>query len=384
MCLTLGAAVAACSSTSGHTNSSSTAGAPSTGSVSTSSGTVVDYATQQLQKYSAALTTYPPVTGTIDASKLRGKTVDWISFGLKIPYEVTVQAALQKALGEAGIRMRTCDGQLTSTVIADCLTRSLGDGASAVITDYIPYALVPSAVAKVIASGVPIYLAASDRPASVTPSAKVAFSNPDDFQVPSAQLAADTVIKDSNGKADVLFIKLTSIPSVARAGDAGITEFKQHCPGCTVVVKTFDSTNLPQLPQLVSSALISNPNITYVVPQTETVLAGAISGVQSAGLTGKIKFATTTGTLAGLQQLKANSAMLSDVGIDGTYTGWTEADAIMHMMSGQVPSTYASILRVFDRDNVSGLPLTADAQNSGQWYGSDAYQDAFLKSWGLS
>jgi len=373
--LAIGVTLAAC-------GSSASGSSASAGGAGSAAGTA--YATKQLNAATAPAGSFPPPGPAINVSKLRGSTVDFIPLGLKPPYTVVVQAELKGALAKAGITLRTCDGQLTPSVIQGCLNQAVSDGSSAVITDYIPYDLAPNAVQQLIAKGKPVFMAGSYRPASVPSKAKIAFSNPDDVEVVSTRLAADAVIQDSKGTAKALVIKLTSVPSAARAGDAAVREFKGHCQGCQVTVKDFDSTNLPQLPSEVASALLRNPGINYIIPQTETVLPGAIAGAQSAGATAKVKFATTTGTLAGLQQLNADPAMLADAGYSATYAAWTEADATMRMMLGKPLPHYGSLVRVFDRGNVKQLALTPAGQDSGSWYGSTSYQAAFLKAWGRS
>jgi ribose transport system substrate-binding protein len=55
------------------------------------------------------------------------------------------------------------------------------------------------------------------------------------------------------------------------------------------------------------------------------------------------------------------------------------------MMTGKpsVANVSFPYQRVFSSANIGELKLTADAQKSGEWYGSTDYQDGFRGLWGL-
>ena len=94
------------SSTSGGAKASSTASGSASTSSSTSSTTDgVTYATQQVAKYEAAVTSYPAPGPALDAQKvaaLKGKTVLFVPDGLVGPF-VLAQQAVQTALSHVGI-----------------------------------------------------------------------------------------------------------------------------------------------------------------------------------------------------------------------------------------------------------------------------------------
>ena len=84
----------------------------------------------------------------------------------------------------------------------------------------------------------------------------------------------------------------------------------------------------------------------------------AVSGIQTAGFTNKVKLASSNGSLDSLQRIKAGQVQYVDVGTSPLYNGWQFADGIITMMTGSVPVAQPGIFRVFTKANVGGLTLT--------------------------
>jgi ribose transport system substrate-binding protein len=358
----------------------------SSGGGSTGDAGAATYAKGELAKYTAAHDTYPSPGPAIPGgvAGLRGKTVFFIPIGLKISYFQNIQAGMREALGKVGVDLRGCDGGFTPSGVAACINQAVGENAAAVVTNSVPYELAPTAYSALAAKGIPVYLAGSPLPAGKSNSAAMAFGDSAPLLGPVARLSADAIIADSNGTAKVLYIKVIDSSSLAAMGDAGIAEFRDHCPQCTVTVKTINTATLHQLPSVVSGALISDPDINYVLPQTDADVSGAVTGIQNAHYTGKVKGATANGDLSGLQLLKQRSFLIADVGYSANYLAWENVDAALRMMSGQTPpAQYPNVIRVFTPDKVGDLTLTPQAAATGAWFGSDAFKAQYLALWGL-
>lgn len=363
--------------------------ASDTGKKSTSGGdpAAVEYAKQQIAKYTAAHTSYPsagpPIAGTV--APLKGRTVFYIPIGLKISYFQSIQAGMQDAFGRAGINLRSCDGGFTPSGVGACINQAIGENADAVVTNSVPYELTSTAYDALAAKGIPVYLAGSPVHPGKERTAKMSFGDSGSLLRPVAALAADVIIADSQGRAKVLYIKVIDSSSLRDAADAGIKEFADRCPGCEVVVKTINTATLNQLPSIVSAALISDPDITYVLPQTDAHVAGALQGVQTAGFINKVKAVTSNGDLSGLQMVNDKRFLIADVGYSANYTAWTNADAAVRMLAGMVPpAEYPRVIRIFTPANVAGLTLSPAAGVSNDWYGNDSFKADYLKLWGLS
>jgi ribose transport system substrate-binding protein len=158
----------------------------------------------------------------------------------------------------------------------------------------------------------------------------------------------------------------------------------QNCSGCKFTEVDYNTAAISKLPSQVSAALISNPDTTYVVCETDLCAPNAVSGIKTAGYTNKVKLTSANGNLDSLQRIKAGDVQFSDAGVSSTYFGWQFADGILRMLSGSAPVSTVTVVRVFDNSNVGSLTLTPAAYQTNDWYGSDAYEQTFLSAWGAS
>ncbi|MFC4049950.1 sugar ABC transporter substrate-binding protein [Actinomadura syzygii] len=332
---------------------------------------------------SKPLSAAPELGQPFDVRALKGKTVYYIPIALKVGHFPIIVTNLTSALGKAGVSVRTCDGQGNPSGISACLDQAAAAGPGAIITDYIPYQMVPTAFERVKAKGIPLLIAGANAPAGTAQTPKFAFGNADSQGFPLMSGLTDAVIADSDGKANLLFLEVTDSESTTSAGEHALAQLKQNCAGCTVTVKKINLSQMKNVGSLVSSALLTDPKIKYVVPQYDTYLAAVIGGLQSSGKAAAVKIATTGNTLAAVQQVKTNPRLIAVVGVNSPYLAWTEADSALRMMAGQTPpAAYPAIPRTFTKDNVSGLTFDPAHEASGAWYGDPALiQDAFTKLW---
>jgi ribose transport system substrate-binding protein len=199
-----------------------------------------------------------------------------------------------------------------------------------------------------------------------------------------ARGVADWIIADSNGRAHVLIQELTDSPSTIQYIQQGaVPEFTKYCPQCHVTIAKVNIANTPLIPSQTSSALLSHPDVNYVMPQFDALIQGAQAGVQQSGFTHKVKGGSATGLLFALQLIRSHNFLAADVGQDFPYQGWAIADEIMRMMLKQPPVNEHTPQRLFTSANVSSLSLTPAAESSGEWYGSSAYQSMFTQLWGV-
>ncbi|MCW5253177.1 sugar ABC transporter substrate-binding protein [Streptomyces sp. SHP 1-2] len=348
---------------------------------SSQAGTTARTALADLMKPVDSLPKPGPPVNTRAAA---GKTVFYVPIALKVGHFPLVQKNLTTAFERVGVRLHSCDGQGTPSGISACLDQAVAQKPAAVITDYVPYELVPTTFEKVRASGIPVYVAGTAAPEGVRQSAGFAFGDPDVHSFTIMDGLADAVIADSDGAARVLFLKVMDSASTRRAADRAVEHFRKACPDCRVAVKEVGLSTMKDVPSLVSSALLTDPAITHVVPEYDTYLSAVVTGLQSVGRTRDVKIATTGATLATVQQLRSDDRLLAVVGVNPPYLGWTMADATLRMLDGeQPPATYPVLARAFTKDTVDGLALNPKDEVSGRWFGDPAaYQDVFTGLWG--
>jgi ribose transport system substrate-binding protein len=335
-------------------------------------------------------TSFPaPGAKLSNVKSLAGKTVWYIPITEKVEFFQAVTSGLKTALGKAGVKLRSCSGEANPSATAACFNQAVDSRAGAIILDAIPVAVAAQAFSSAQASDIPVLVTDQDPPPPGAPGAvkgigddKLAYAS---FGTKDLMKGvADWIIADSNGKANALLLELTDSPSTQAWMEQGaVAEYKKNCPSCTTTVAKINIASLQQVPSKVSSELLRNQDTDYVQPQFDAVAQPAQAGVQQAGFSNKVKAASATGLLAGLQSVKQGGFIKADLGIDYGYQGWAIADDVFRMMLGKPPVDEKIPTRLFTKDNIGSVQLTPAAEASGEWFGSTAFRDMFTKLWGL-
>lgn len=376
----------------GSSTSSTTSGSVATtksAGGSTPTNADVAYAKARLATVSGPVNSFPPPGPPLkNVGSLRGKTVYYVPVTLEDPEFAIVAASLKQALNKVGVNVVPCSAQANPSGISACMGRAVAAKAAAVVTDSIPVAEAANAFQKVEAANIPILVTDQMDPPAGVPGAVKGLGDrklgylPGNGDPPLA-LIADWVIADSGGKANVLISEFVDNPSsIAYVTQGALPEFKNHCHGCKVTFSKLLNANFNAIPSQTSSALLSNPSTNYVIPEYDAAIQPVYAGVQSSGFTNKVKGASTSAILGGLQMIKAKQFMQADVGTNFPYQAWADADDVMRQMLGMPVVAEHIPMRLFTADNINSIQLTPAAQASGAWYGSNAYQAMFSRLWG--
>lgn len=371
---------AACSS--GGSSSSPAA----TGSTAASSGGVPAAVTMTLNKYLAEPVFTPPGP-SVDVARLRGKKVFVIPIE-ETPFTQAVEAGERAAAKAAGVQLTFYPNEGEVSQWVQGMTTAIAQKPALIILDTAPdpRQLQPQ-IAAAKAAGIPVlvthfYDASSPQPpacvgcaAGVTGIVKAPIST-------AGGAEADWIIANSGGKANVLIVSLNGllpVPGMVAAADA---QFKQYCPGCKV---TTVAINLSQLATAgafgqVSSALVQNPNITYVDPLFDASIPGTLAAITAAGKSTKIKMVSFNGSSFALKDVASGTnPVAADVAEPDAWVGYANMDQAFRMLAGMTPVVETTSIRIFDSTNIS---QAGGAPNYSGGYG-DAYVSGFLKLWGL-
>lgn len=378
-------AMAACGS-GGSTSaggSASAAGSPgssSSGGVG-SAAVSVSYAKQQLAKYSGTSTAFTaPGPALKNVASLRGKVVYYVPIGLTVPYFQVVLSGLRDAAGAAGLKVRACDPAFSPSGVAQCLTEAANQRAGAVITDSIPPAFAQQAINHLEAVHIPVLVAEEG---SLPSTDALGYNSPPTELMTS--LSADWIIAESNGTGDIILPEITdTAASIGYVEGGAIKEIHAHCPGCKLTVLKTNTEQLSNLPSLISTALIQDPHVGYVLSEFDADVSAVIHGLQTVSAARGVKVSSINGVLSDLQYIKQGNYQAEDTGDNGYQMGWSDIDQVLRQMLGQpvVANEHVGI-RVFTAANVSGLTLTNQAANTGAWYGTGDFKPVYLKLWGV-
>ena len=371
--LALTAALAACSS-------SPTTSTPSQGSGGDAAVTAAKAAIKGL---SGPITNYPAPGAPIDTSSLAGKTFYYIPITIQAESFQITGDAMKEALKPVGVTVQVCDGGASPDKAAACVNQAVGAGAAAIIADAIPYGLAQNAFDAAKAAGIPILISNQPAPDGVTNDAKVAYAlgNP----IKMAEAAANWIIADSNGKANVLINEYTDSPFTKGYIEDHALPILKGCSGCKTAVNQVSSANFAQIPSSTSSIVLKNPDADYFYLQYDTGLQPTIGGIQQAGAADRLKGVSTNGLLGALQSLKAGKFLYADVASHYSYAAYGLADFAMRMVLGsELPKDVNVPIRLITRDNVNDLgDLSSQAEESGAWFGDPTYKEMFAKLWGV-
>lgn len=385
--LMLAGTVAACSSTSSGTGSSGTgsSGTGSSGASASATSTAsagVAYADKAIATAEAQPSAPVPATAISGLSKLKGKTIYYVPISSDVPSFAITAAAMKTALASVGVNLQVCSGNFNPSQFAACFSQAIGANAAAIVSDAIPYQLTGSLIAEAAKKGIGVVV--TDQNVGGGPTAKnIAYISGNNNQY---QLAQDWIIADSGGKADILELEATDSPtSTAATAGYAMPEIQKYCPSCQETVIKFSSSSQNNLPSLISSALLKDPNIDYISPQYDQYVSYVIQGIQDANATNRVKMAASAAALSGLQDVNTSSSTVkAEVADNQVYNGWIDADEAMRVALGDAVVNYTIPVRLFTSSNISGITLTNTGMASGAWFGSTSYEQDFKTLWGVS
>jgi ribose transport system substrate-binding protein len=323
---------------------------------------------------------------SFDISSARGKTVWWIADQTQNILQQWAEAGADAAK-VAGLNFHLFDPG--SSVAEHVRAFNLAIAAKAdviVLGDGYPAVAFSAQVADAQKHGIPVFSLVS-HPFGADTEPKVAGLVADvSYNYPEAgKLLADWFVADSKGKGRALIVYLKGIPS----GDWELEGFKDELKRLGAETSFVEaSTNFGPSEQadtvnVVSTAILRDPSIGYVIPPFDSQALFAQTGLAQLGPTGaKIKTAGFNTILPQMTNLQRGGTPLKiDLGGPNVWLGYAAIDNALRALTGQpIIHDYKIGYRVFDHNNVQGLDLSKeDDQN---WYGID-YGALFKPVWKL-
>ena len=373
----IAAAVLTAGCGSSEDSTSAAAATPSGSSAEDSPIAAVEALVAKYRKPSNAFVAPGPA---VDASSLRGKTVWFIPLGAVIPALGVEAKGIQEAADGLGITVKTCDGKLQPAAASSCISQATKSGADGILIDSVTPQTVTTALRAAEAAKIPVVQMFG---VQGTNGPYTQFVSLQDQQ--SHAIAADWIIADSKGKANVL--TSTSVGDLSAENtvkQGGGAEFASKCPDCKVTNVNITPTTVESLTAATSTALLKGPKIDYGLPEFDFLVPLFQRGVQQAGRTAKLKVVSTNGVLSSMQLVKSGKQAADGAG-NRNYGGWQAMDAYVRLALGK-PAQEKQFIppRVFDATNIASVSLTEAASKSGEWFGDLGYKQDFLKLWGAS
>ncbi|MBN8993643.1 MAG: sugar ABC transporter substrate-binding protein [Rhizobiales bacterium] len=189
--------------------------------------------------------------------------------------------------------------------------------------------------------------------------------------------AAEWIIKDSDGKANIAIFSDKEFPSVL-AFEAGLLEGLKKCTGCVVSPQQYFTGNQvgATLAQMTVGYLRANPDTNYIFTPFDPAAGTQVPAIAQAGLADKVKLISVLGDQQNLDFIRKGMVQVADAAYDNEYMGWAIADQIIRALNKQPliePHGENLPFTVLDKTN---LPA-----EGSDWVANFDYKSKFLELW---
>jgi len=378
--LAAGAIVAGC----GSSGSSSSGGSSASGSSATGSQTSANGSGQNASLLTEARTTSPSsYEGPTTAAKApRSLSVAVITCSSQLSGCVSPATGVQTAASKLGWHVRVYDGGGTPQKQNAAMLDAISAGAKVIVNIAIDPNLVQQGLQAAKQSGVLVVSGSNgiDTPNPVQKPTGGKLGYLFDVAPDYAALgrkAADWIIGDSNGKANVAVFSDPEFPSVI-AFQNGLLEGLKTCTGCTISpLQDFNGTQVgTTLGSQTTGYLQAHPDVKYVFSPYDPAAAAQVTAIATAGLATRVKLVGVLGSQQNLSFIRHGEVQAADAAYDNRYMGYMIVDQIIRTLDkkplfsphgGNLPGV------VLDKTNVP-------AQGS-DWHAGFDYETKFAQLW---
>jgi len=344
-------------------------------------GADVAGATALVNKY-LPVQSFTPPGPSFDTTKARGKTVFILPVSSNVPFNVLTGEAMTKAIALAGVKAITYSDQGQPSQWVQGMNTAIARKVD--LIDLI--GLDPAAIAPQIAAakqaGIPVledhFIDAKHPKPQGYQNVTARIPAP---YIEAGKLSAAYAVKDTKGNANAIVITSEDILS---AGDVVVDikeGFKQFCTSCPYKIVNVPFNNwASQMQTATQSALVQNPQATYIIPVFDGMVQFAAPAVTAANATGRVKIASYNATPSVLQLMQQGNTIAMNSGESYDWLGWALADDSLRILTGNKPVPTENVkLRAFVKSNVNEAG-TPPQVNKG--YGS-AYISGYKSLWGV-
>lgn len=318
----------------------------------------------------------PVFPAPINVAPNKGKTVWFISVTQQVANVVQTSQGVQAAGAASGLNVHVFDGAGDPTKFNQGIQQAIAAHASAIIIEGINPALVTAPLAQAKAANIPVVEGQNTDPGSALPDGiRAEVSN--NFTLGGQDLAYRALV-DTNCNADILDLYSTLFTAEAASHSGFLQVIQSLCPKCKVTSEQVDFNNIQQsVNTIVRTALLRDPGINLVVPESDTFTLYVVPTLESIG--SKLKTYGMNGINADLAYVREGKSQTVDIAPPPSqYIGWVEIDLVNRILLGikNLPSG-AIPYQLIDSSNVTASLAT-------QFPYFDNYPSQYEKLWGVS
>jgi ribose transport system permease protein len=333
---------------------------------------------------SEAKTKGPELPAVKVGSRLKGKSIFYISAGLSFPFSQEVLKGVRDAGSALGMTVVIADAMEGPSKASSFIDRAISQGSAAIILQGVdPYG-IQAAIADAKKAHIPVISVAAMPPgplpkdiAAAGLSVSVDFSDVAVGKVMAAYVAANAA-----SDAHVAYIGCSTFRTDASIAKAFATELHQLCPGCILTAK--DSPLMQwqtTLPSLVRTLLTVDPAITFIVPVVDAMVPSIKPAVIAVGAGEKVKIVSNNAQLPDMKAIATKKDQeVADVGASNERMGWATVDEVARLLTSHPAATDEQPLRLFTVQNIGEVNLSKPAYT---WYGPFDFKAYYRRLWGL-
>jgi ribose transport system substrate-binding protein len=295
------------------------------------------------------LTTSLVLAGTpysFAADGAKGKTVEYITFGLQFEYQVAMVNGIKKKAEEAGVVLHVIDGKgdpnLQVTAVLDAVTKK----PDALLINPVDAKLLVAGVKRANEANIPVFIMENPPPEGKYLSF-VDFDN-----VAGGAMGADALAKLVGGKGTVLETRGSTGSAQAEARHKGFNdEVAAKYPD--IKVKSLNTEWVADNAyKMTLDALTQDPNVVGVFSHNDEMIRGVVSALRQTGKLGQVKVVGLDGTPLALQRIREGT---QDASVEQSpyAMGGAIFDAIVAYFNGQTVNPSAQTKpTLIDKSNV--------------------------------
>lgn len=321
----------------------------------------------------------------IDVSSLAGKSMFLIPL-VPNPFNQSIEATMQDIADRVGMELTIYANQGQASQWVQGMNAAIAANPDIIVLNTAPDPrLLQPQLEEAKAAGIPVLVTHFYDDSSPEPpdcdgcAAGVTALVTAPFYV-AGEAAANWVIMDSGGSAHTLIIGAEdALPSPGTVEKIKET-FDNNCSDCEYTVINIPIADWNTKTQSeVQAALTANPDITYVYPLYDAMVAGAVPAVETIGRADEVKVLSYNGSPYVLEFIQDGNIAAMDVGEDTVGIGYANMDQAFRILLGEPTVPQRTPIRIFDATNVdeAGTPPTV-----GTGYGN-ALAEGFTELWGL-
>lgn len=326
---------------------------------------------------SASPSTFVAPGEAFDISEYAGSTISAVTLDNSLPFVQAVLGGMEAAGKVAGVKVEIYDAKGSTDTAAKQIDQALASKSSAIVAFGINFNLLPTAIERANAAGVPVIGAAN-----VDVNADLEQGSAGEVSIDyykSGELLAAYSIANTDGPVHAAVQNLPSIETFAAMKDGIEQGFTDYCSAeCTLKVDDLMQSNYKTAVETLTGSQISTiSDLNWIFPAIDGLAQFTIPAVETSSRADDIRVGSINAVEANLGYIVDGRTQAVSVGNSNDWMGWAMMDRTLRALDGQEPAMTEVPIKLFDAKNLEGVDVSSEAD----LFDNVDYQGEFAKLW---